>query len=169
MTVERPSGGLSTADLAGTTDRQAAEMERDAEERDQDVAERDQGAAYQDQVAQPDPRDGAPRRPDMPDRAPPPGDRGDGEQAAALFAPNDAQTYHSKWDAIQASFVDEPRQAVEQADGLVAEVMQRLAQVFADERGNLEKQWGQGDNVSTEDLRIALRRYRSFFDRLLSF
>ena len=73
-----------------------------------------------------------------------------------------------RWSDIQASFVDEPRQAVEQADGLVAEVMQRLAQVFADERGRLEGQWDRGEDTDTEALRQALRRHRSFFDRLLS-
>jgi hypothetical protein len=64
--------------------------------------------------------------------------------------------------------VDEPRKAVEQADGLVASAMKRLAEVFAEERSHLEQQWDRGDNVSTEDLRVALQRYRSFFDRLLS-
>jgi hypothetical protein len=64
--------------------------------------------------------------------------------------------------------VDEPRRSVEQADGLVAEVIKRLANSFADERAKLEGQWGRGDNVSTEDLRISLRRYRAFFDRLLN-
>jgi hypothetical protein len=64
--------------------------------------------------------------------------------------------------------VDEPRKAVEEADKLVASVMKRLAEGFANERSKLEKQWDRGDNVSTEDLRVALQRYRSFFDRLLS-
>jgi hypothetical protein len=64
--------------------------------------------------------------------------------------------------------VDEPRKAVEQADALVAGAMQRLAEVFAEERFRLEGQWGRGADVSTEDLRLALRRYRSFFGRLLS-
>jgi len=68
----------------------------------------------------------------------------------------------------QTAFVDEPRSAVEQADGLVAAAMKRLAEVFAEERSRLEQQWDRGDNVSTEDLRIALQRYRSFFQRLLS-
>jgi len=63
--------------------------------------------------------------------------------------------------------VDEPRRAVQQADSLVAEVMKRLAESFAKERGALESQWDRGDNVTTEDLRLALQRYRSFFDRLL--
>jgi hypothetical protein len=69
---------------------------------------------------------------------------------------------------IQAGFVDEPRSAVEQADSLVAGTMKRLAEMFAEERSRLESQWDRGDDVSTEDLRIALRRYRSFFGRLLS-
>jgi len=75
---------------------------------------------------------------------------------------------HTRWKEIQTNFVDEPRKAVEQADGLVASAMKRLAEVFADERSKLEKQWDRGDNVSTEDLRVAFQRYRSFFDRLLS-
>jgi len=73
-----------------------------------------------------------------------------------------------RWETIQASFVDEPRHAVEEADALVADLMQRLAESFADERQALEGQWDRGDEVSTEDLRVALQRYRSFFDRLLS-
>ena len=95
-------------------------------------------------------------------------DRADTGGRAALFAGNESQDFQSRWSDIQASFVDEPRRAVEQADGLVAEVMQRLAQVFADERSKLERQWSSGEDTDTEALRQALRRYRSFFDRLLS-
>jgi hypothetical protein len=87
---------------------------------------------------------------------------------APLFASDEAETFRSRWTDIQTGFVDQPRKAVEDADGLVAEVIQKLAQVFADERSKLESQWGQGDDVSTEDFRIAMQRYRSFFDRLLS-
>jgi hypothetical protein len=87
---------------------------------------------------------------------------------APLFAEQEGTGFKDRWTDIQASFVDEPRQAVEQADTLVAEVMQRLAQVFADERKNLEQQWDRGGDTNTEELRLALRRYRSFFDRLLS-
>jgi len=90
------------------------------------------------------------------------------EQAAPLFSPEEAKDFRARWDAIQASFVDEPRQVVEQADTLVAVAMKRLAEMFAAERTKLEGQWDRGDNVSTEDLRLALRRYRSFFGRLLS-
>ena len=90
------------------------------------------------------------------------------EQATPLLVADRSQDFRSRWDTIQTSFVDEPRQAVEHADSLVAEVMQELARTFADEREKLEAQWGRGDDVSTEDLRIALQRYRSFFSRLLS-
>jgi hypothetical protein len=69
---------------------------------------------------------------------------------------------------VQAGFVDEPREAAKEADSLVAELMQKLADSFAKEREKLEGQWDSGDDVSTEDLRIALQRYRSFFNRLLS-
>ena len=79
-----------------------------------------------------------------------------------------ADSYRSRWEGIQTGFVDEPRQAVEQADHLVAEVIKRVAEVFADERGKLESQWSRGDQVDTEQLRVALKRYCSFFERLLS-
>jgi hypothetical protein len=85
-----------------------------------------------------------------------------------LFASNDTQDFRSRWEKVQISFVDEPRKAVEQADELVASTIKRLAEVFASERNKLEAEWDKTDNISTEDLRIALRRYRSFFDRLLS-
>jgi hypothetical protein len=83
-------------------------------------------------------------------------------------APEEAASFSSRWREIQVEFVDRPRESVEQADALVAELMQRLATGFAAERGRLERQWDGGDDVSTEDLRLALTRYRSFFDRLLS-
>lgn len=85
-----------------------------------------------------------------------------------LVPASEAEDLRARWDAIQAGFVDEPRRAVESADGLVAAAMKRLAETFADERQALEAQWDRGDDVSTEDLRLALRRYRSFFGRLLS-
>ena len=90
------------------------------------------------------------------------------ESNAPLFAPNDTQDFRSRWEKIQIGFVDEPRKAVEQADELVASAIKRLAEVFAGERQKLEAEWEKNDNVSTEELRVALRRYRSFFDRLLS-
>jgi hypothetical protein len=85
-----------------------------------------------------------------------------------LFPNDELDGLRSRWKEIQTNFVDEPRKAVEQADGLVASAMKRLAEVFAEERSKLEQQWDRGDNVSTEDLRVAFQRYRTFFDRLLS-
>jgi len=84
-----------------------------------------------------------------------------------LFSESEMGDFRSQWSNLQAGFVDEPRRTVEGADELVGSVMQRLAEGFASERSGLEKQWDRGDNVSTEDLRVALQRYRSFFDRLL--
>lgn len=90
------------------------------------------------------------------------------DRATPLFASDESDRLHHDWTDIQAGFVDEPREAVERADALVASAIKRLAEIFAQERSTLEQQWSQGGDVSTEDLRVALRRYRSFFDRLLS-
>ena len=90
------------------------------------------------------------------------------EVSAPLFEQSALQDFRSRWGAIQTGFVDSPGGAVKQADELVAAVMKRLAEVFADERANLEQEWAKRDDVSTEDLRVAIRRYRSFLDRLLS-
>jgi len=92
----------------------------------------------------------------------------DGHQATPLLSSDESGKLRRDWDGIQAAFVDEPRHAVEQADNLVAVTMKRLAEMFAAERSKLEGQWARGDDVSTEDLRLALQRYRSFFHRLLS-
>ena len=89
-------------------------------------------------------------------------------KAGHLLAAEDAEAFRARWTDVQHGFVDAPRQAVAQADGLVAELMQHLAKTFADERGRLEGQWDQGDDVSTEDLRTAFQRYRLFFERLLT-
>lgn len=89
--------------------------------------------------------------------------------AGPLFPDDELNNFRAGWKEVQTSFVDEPRHAVEQADSLVANVVKRIAEQFAAERATLEDQWGKGDNVSTEDLRQSLKRYRSFFDRLLSF
>jgi len=85
-----------------------------------------------------------------------------------LFADTESHDFRSKWDQIQIGFVDEPRKAVQDADALVAQTMKRLAEIFSDERKKMETQWDRGDDVSTEDLRMALHRYRSFFNRLLA-
>lgn len=89
-------------------------------------------------------------------------------KTASLLPGDQADGYRSRWEEIQTGFVDEPRHAVERADQLVAEVIKRIAEIFADERGKLEGQWSRGGEVDTEALRVALTRYRAFFERLLS-
>jgi hypothetical protein len=97
------------------------------------------------------------------------GAQASGRSDNALFDQDELRDLRTRWDQVQTSFVDEPRHAVEQADTLVATVVKRIAEQFADEREKLEQQWHRGDDVSTEDLRQGLKRYRAFFDRLLSF
>jgi hypothetical protein len=92
----------------------------------------------------------------------------DENSSAPLFSSQEAGGFRERWNALQVGFVDEPRKAVQEADSLVAGAMKRLAEIFAEERARLDQQWDRGGDVSTEDLRIALRRYRSFFGRLLS-
>jgi len=97
------------------------------------------------------------------------GDEGLDEGLREPLLPADRTAgYRGRWDDIQSRFVDDPRSSVEQADTLVLEVVQDLQTTFGSERSSLEAQWQSGEDVQTEDLRVALRRYRSFFDRLLS-
>jgi hypothetical protein len=143
--VEDRDKTLTTADVAAAADRPEAQRDvnRDTtEERFTDV-DRRTGERRQ-QVTEAD------------------------EQLAALFAPDVAGDFRSRWDAVQIGFVDDPRQAVRQADELVAQVMKSLAESFSAERARFEGQLEQKDSASTENLRVALRRYRSFFQRLLS-
>jgi len=90
------------------------------------------------------------------------------ESLGPLLPAQYVEELRSRWGRIQAEFVDEPRTAVQQADELVAQAIKRLADSFADARNGLEKQWAGGDEASTEDLRLAFRKYRSFFERLLT-
>ena len=86
----------------------------------------------------------------------------------ALFAESDLSGLRSRWDDVQSSFVDDPKDCVQKADGLVSEVVEQLTTGFSEARSRLEAQWARGEQASTEDLRIALKRYREFFQRLLS-
>jgi len=165
---------LSTADLAGGTPTRTSERDATAETHDSGLgltptrdAEREMTDKRMPTAETPSPmsQPSEAARPSTP--TPQDGDP-TSEGAAPLFPTGETDGFRSRWQEVQIGFVDEPRHAVEQADGLVAEMMQRLASVFADERGKLEEQWSRGDDISTEDLRVALRRYRSFFDRLLS-
>ena len=90
-----------------------------------------------------------------------------GSPPTALLSREESEHYRTRWADIQGKFVDEPRVAVQQADALVSDVIDQITQMFANEHGSLETQWNQGDDVSTEDLRMALQHYRSFFNRLV--
>jgi hypothetical protein len=87
---------------------------------------------------------------------------------AELFTQDAAADFRQRWDAVQRGFVDGPQEAVHSADELVAQVIQSLTESFAKQRAALDGQLGQTEQATTENLRLALRRYRSFFERLLS-
>jgi hypothetical protein len=90
------------------------------------------------------------------------------EELEALFEEEEAEKFRTQWLNIQSKFVDNPRESVREANELVANVLKSVTMSFHDRRTSLEKQWNNGDHISTEDLRLALKRYRSFFDRLLT-
>jgi hypothetical protein len=98
----------------------------------------------------------------------PDGTNGQTSDATPLLASASEERFRTGWEQVQVGFVDQPRESVQQADQLVAELMQELAQGFAQARSTLEAEWDRGEDVSTEDLRLALQRYRSFFQRLLA-
>jgi hypothetical protein len=104
----------------------------------------------------------------MSDRQQRPAMERDGEPLAALFLGPVAEDFRRRWDAVQIGFVDDPRQAVRSADELVAQVMKTLAETFAEQRAGIEAGVDRGEQADTENLRVALQRYRSFFQRLLS-
>ncbi len=143
---------LTTADLAGRATATTRPNGREIEPEDE--PETIEGELVEEEPG------GAPVHPERMERS--------RSKPMPLFSDSEMQNFRSQWSGLQTGFVDEPRRSVEDADRLVASVMQRLAEGFAGERSGLEKQWDRGDNVSTEDLRVALQRYRSFFDRLLN-
>ncbi len=100
---------------------------------------------------------------EMPDQS----DEGRSADREPLLPAAETQELRERWQQVQTDFVDDPRQAVHTADALVADLMQRLAASFADRRSSLEGQWNRGDEVETEELRVALQQYRTFFNRLL--
>lgn len=174
---------LSTADFAAAADRSESPQARASERREEHGMARDMretGRELRD--GRPDEREAPPAERVMPE---PPEQRADaqaawgnqakqpgqamqaaqGEQLVPLFQPDAAQSFRSQWDEVQIGFVDDPVSAVRRADELVAQVMKNLAQTFAQERSHLEGEMKDGD---TEHMRVALRRYRSFFQRLLS-
>ncbi|MES2938536.1 MAG: hypothetical protein V4864_12700 [Pseudomonadota bacterium] len=146
MSREPEDRPLSTADLAGMH----AQPRDDHHEMAHDVREQDQRPAMQELE--------------------PAGHRhtGSAEPLAALFPTELAQEFRSRWDAVQIGFVDDPQRAVQQADELVAQVMKSLAESFAQQRAQIEAGVREAGNAATENQRIALQRYRSFFQRLLT-
>ncbi len=156
--LKRKEEQLTTADLAGRKESQKGPQEVPDKPKPVQSATAEEGmhrpAAIHDVKDRP--------------MAVPPERTHSGEGSELLFSEGEVTELRSRWSNVQTGFVDEPRKAVEEADQLVASVMTRLAEGFAKERSTLEKQWDRGDNVSTEDLRVALQRYRSFFDRLLN-
>ena len=100
--------------------------------------------------------------------AAPPTDSSSEQAMGALFPQAELQEFRARWDQVQASFVDDPRRAAQDADNLVASVVKRIADQFAEQRSKLEGQWSQGGDATTEELRRGLRQYRAFFERLLS-
>jgi hypothetical protein len=134
----------------------------------QDDRDRDRSVSAEGDLSTADLADREPQRPRRENNAQDNARSGDEDRSEPLFPADEVQDLRARWDSIQTGFVDEPRRAVEEADTLVATAMKQLAESFADERRALESQWDRGDDVSTEDLRLALRRYRSFFGRLLS-
>jgi hypothetical protein len=93
---------------------------------------------------------------------------GEPSNGESLFGGIDLSGLRSRWDDVQAAFVDDPRDCVQKADHLVSDVVEQLTTGFAQTRSRLEEQWSRGHEASTEDLRLALKRYREFFQRLLS-
>lgn len=178
---------LSTADFAAAADRRESPQANDSEQRDEHGMAREARGEMRDMGREmrgnrPDERLAPPAERVMPEPAEQRADAkavwgsqarqqgqamqpGHGEQLAPLFQPDAAQHFRSQWDEVQIGFVDDPVSAVRRADELVAQVMKNLAQTFAQERSHLEGEMKDGD---TEHMRMALRRYRSFFQRLLS-
>ncbi|MDN3293878.1 hypothetical protein QWM81_07440 [Streptomyces ficellus] len=157
---EPGESGLSTEDIAQPGGAGEAAGERPGAPafpyESQESEERREGTA--------EPAESAP--PTSPEVAVPAGR--DEDETPQLLAPEDEEGFRDRWQGIQAKFVDDPREAVHEADALVADVMQQLASTFADHKRELEGQWNRGEEVDTEELRKALRQYRSFFNRLLT-
>jgi hypothetical protein len=162
----QPAGPASVGD-APVTERPDRPTAPDQDDRDQEPADtagltdRDRGAtavAPADSGTQVDA-----------ETLPADADAGATRETAAPLLPAEASTQlQTRWREIQTQFVDDPREAVSAADGLVAELMQTLASGFAERRHALESQWQRGEDVGTEELRVVLQQYRAFFDRLLS-
>lgn len=156
MNEQRSGAGLSTADMVVGMEGRASDQAAETEPR-----QTSEGAFPTDRPAEADGRT-------VGNGTSAPATAAASAGQAPLLTEDKAAAFRTRWDTIQASFVDEPRQSVEQADSLVAEAIKHLAEVFAQERSTLEEQWSRGGEVSTDALRLGLQRYRSFFQRLLA-
>jgi hypothetical protein len=176
--MEREDESLSTRDLAGTP--REAPVETAAEPTARDAVQAEQDVRFERGPADADAQAGhsgetttdQPTEPQVGvtqgDAARERGGAEDVDEAGSLLPEGEESDFQRRWEEIQTRFVDDPRQAVEDADALVAGVMQRIAEGFAQARDGLEGQWSRGEDVGTEELRVALQRYRAFFRRLLS-
>jgi hypothetical protein len=176
--MQREDESLSTRDLAGT--QREVPVETAPEPAPEDASPAEPDARFERRAADDDVQAGdsaratadAPAEPRISatqgdaDRAR--GGADDIDEAGSLLPEGEESDFQRRWEEIQTRFVDDPRQAVEDADALVAGVMQRIAEGFAQARDGLEGQWSRGEDVGTEELRVALQRYRAFFRRLLS-
>ncbi|MGZ6671820.1 MAG: hypothetical protein ACXVFM_05665 [Solirubrobacteraceae bacterium] len=176
--MQREDESLSTRDLAGT--QREVPVETAAEPATEDPSPAEQDACFERRPANAEADADAPAghssqatadKPTEPQVAATQGDAdhaGGIDEAGSLLPDGEESDFQHRWEEIQTRFVDDPRQAVEDADALVAGVMQRIAEGFAQARDGLEGQWSRGEDVGTEELRVALQRYRAFFRRLLS-
>ena len=171
--MERHDESLSTRDLAGT----AHEVPVETVDEPRTMSEQaspapastePEAGAMQDQSATQDDRAMQDDRAIQNDSDRTRAGAEDIDEAGSLLPDGEESDFQRRWEEIQTRFVDDPRQAVEDADALVAGVMQRIAEGFAQARDGLEGQWTRGEDVGTEELRVALQRYRAFFRRLLS-
>jgi hypothetical protein len=176
--MQREDESLSTRDLAGT--QREVPLESAAEPTARDAAPAEQDTRFERRPADADAHAGHSSEAIADEPTEPPvsateadadrarGQAEDIDEAGSLLPEGEESDFQRRWEEIQTRFVDDPRQAVEDADALVAGVMQRIAEGFAQARDGLESQWSRGEDVGTEELRVALQRYRGFFRRLLS-
>ena len=176
--MQREDESLSTRDLAGT--QREVPVETAAEPATEDASQAEQDERFDRRPADADAQaaDSGQATSDSPPSPKSSATQGDADRAGggaddigetgSLLPEGEESDFQRRWEEIQTRFVDDPRQAVEDADALVAGVMQRIAEGFAQARDGLEGQWSRGEDVGTEELRVALQRYRAFFRRLLS-
>lgn len=151
---------LSTEDLVAPKDEGERPVTTEGQATEKtDAHEHGAGASIPEQPQAEDPQSGRHSAPGAP--------KSTVDQRVELFSRNEIEEFRSRWQSLQTAFVDDPRETVHSADELVAEVMQALATTFANHKRELENQWRQGEEIATEDLRLALQRYRTFFNELL--